>query len=147
MSRTFNVSMDTFRMFRSETPAFAPDGNASLLLASNVNPAGTGNWMLVAAPTVNALKDGVSEMTSRTNWPQLGGHITTLNPASNGVSRIPTEEFEFVETQPFSLKNYRLIAANWLSSNALSYGLALIVLSISLGLATAGLLGTFGRKH
>jgi hypothetical protein len=147
LSRTFNVSMDTFRMFRSEAPAFAPDGNASLLLASNVNPAGTGNWMLVAAPTVNALKDGVSEMTRRTNWPQLGGHITTLNPTSNDVSRIPTEQFEFVETQPFSLKNYRLIAANWLSSNALSYGLSLIVLSISLGLATAGLLGTFGRKH
>ena len=88
----------------------------------------------------------MDELTRYTNWRQMGGHITTLNPATNGVSRIPTKEFEFIETVPFSLNNYRLIAANWLSSNALSYGLVLTVLSIVLGLATAGLLGAFGRR-
>jgi len=146
MSRTFNVSMDTFRIFRADRPAFTPGGDASLLVASNISPAGTGSWTLVSAPTVGALREGMNELTSRANWRQMGGHITTLNPATNGVSRIPTEEFEFVETIPFSFKNYRLIAANWLSSNALSYGFALTVLSIALGLATAGLLGTFGRR-
>jgi hypothetical protein len=146
MSRTFNVSMDTFRIFRADEPAFAPGGNASLLVASNFSPSGTGSWTLISAPTVGALREGVNELTSRANWRQMGGHITTINPATNGVSRIATEEFEFIQTVPFSLKNYRLIAANWLSSNALSYGLALTVLSIALGLATAGLLGTFGRR-
>lgn len=146
MSRTFNVSMDTFRIFRADAPAFTPGGDASLLVASNFSPAGTGSWTLISAPTVGALREGMNELTSWTNWRQMGGHITTLNPATNGVSRIPTEQFEFVETIPFSFRNYRLIAANWLSSNSLSYGLALTVLSILLGLATAGLLGTFGRR-
>jgi hypothetical protein len=146
MSRTFNVSMDTFRVFRADEPAFAPGGNASLLVASNYSPSGSGSWTLISAPTVGALKEGIDELTNRVNWRQMGGHITTLNPATNGVSRIATEEFEFIETVPFSLRNYRLIAANWLSTNALSYGLALTLLSIALGLATAGLLRTFGRR-
>jgi hypothetical protein len=138
--------METFRIFRDDAPAFTPGGNASLLVASNFSPTGNGSWTLISAPTVGALKDGMDELTNQSNWRQLGGHITTLNPATNSVSRIPTEEFEFVETVPFSFKNYRLIAANWLSSNALSYGFALTILSIALGLATAGLLGTFGRR-
>lgn len=146
MSRTFNVSMDTFRIFRADPPAFTPGGNANLLVASNFSPTGTGSWTLISAPTVGALRNGMNGLTSRASWRQMDGHITTLDAATNSVSRIPTEEFEFVETIPFSLKNYRLIAANWLSSNALSYGFALTVLSVALGLATAGLLGTFGRR-
>ncbi len=147
MSRTFNVSVDTFHILRPETPEFTPDGNASLLVASNYSPTGAGSWTMISAPTVGALKEGVNELTSYDKWRQMSGRITTLNPATNSVSLVATKEFEFIETVPFSLKNYRLIAANWLSSNALSYGLALTVLSIALGLATAGLLGTFGRRN
>lgn len=147
MDDTFNVSTESFRLFRAETPAFAPGGNASLLLASNYSPNGRGSWMLVAAPTTGALKDGVDELTRHATWRQLSGRITTLNPATNSVARIPAESVRFIETQPFSLMNYRLIAANWLSSNALSYGLVLVILSIALGLATAGLLGALGRRN
>ncbi len=146
LNRTFNVSMETFRIFHGEQPAFTPGGNASVLVASNHSPSGTGSWTLISAPTVGALKEGIEELTAYANWRQMGGHITTLNPATNRVSRIPTEDSEFIETVPFSFKNYRLIAANWFSSNALSYGMALTALSITLGLATAGLLGAFGRK-
>ncbi len=146
MNRTFNVSVETFRIFRPDPPAFAPGGNASLLLASNFNPTGNGNWTLISAPTVGALREGMDELVRRTTWQQLGGHITTLNPSINSVSRIPAQEFDFFETLPFSLSNYRLIAANWLSSNALSYGLAMTVLCTLLGLATAALLGAFGRR-
>lgn len=147
MSSTFNVSTETFRIFRSSQPPFTPGGDANLLVASNFNPSGTGNWTLVSAPTVSGLKVGVGELTSRTRWQQMGGHITTLNPTTNGVARIPSYAFEFFETVPFSLANYRLIAANWLSSNALSYGLAVIILAVALGLATAGLLSAFGRRE
>lgn len=147
MTTTFNVSTETFRLFRDDQPPFIPGGNANLLVASNFNPTGTGNWTLISAPTVSGLKVGVGELTSRTRWQQLGGHITTLNPITNGVSRIPSNEFDFFETVPFSISNYRLIAANWLSSNALSYGLAVSILAVALGLATAGLLGTFGRRE
>lgn len=147
MTRTFNISNDTFRLFRSNAPAFAPGGNASLMVASNFNPAGTGTWTLVSAPTVKGLRDGVDELTSRTKWQQLSGHITTLDATTNGVSRIPANEYEFFETLPPSFSNYRLIAANWLSSNALSYGLVISAMAIVLGLATAAMLGSLGRRE
>jgi len=147
LSGTFNVSMDTFRIFRAEEPAFVPGGNASLLVAASPNPAGTGTWTLISAPTIGALKEGVEELTTTSNWRQIGGHITTINATNNDVSRIAADRFEFIETVPFSFGNYRLIAANWLSSNALSYGLVLTILSIALGLATAGLLAAFGRQR
>ena len=41
----------------------------------------------------------------------------------------------------------RLIIANWLSANALSYAVILIVMSIMLGCATALLLGSLGRRR
>ena len=147
MSTTFNVSRDTFRFFRSNEPAFTPGGNASLMVASNFNPAGTGNWTLVSAPTMPGLKEGMVALTSRTKWQQLGGHITTLDATTNGISRIPASQFEFFETLPSSFTNYRLIAANWLSSNALSYGLAISFMAIVLGLATARMLGVLGRRQ
>ena len=146
MDETFNVSTDSFRLFRADTPAFEPGGNASLLVASNYSPSGAGSWTLISAPTTSALRDGVDDLIRRPSWKQLAGRITTLTPSTNSVMSMPAESVRFIETQPFSLSNYRLIAANWLSSNALSYGLVLVILSIGLGLATAGLLGTFGRR-
>jgi hypothetical protein len=119
---------------------------------TNVPPVGRGRAFR-RSPRIRikerrTLRGGVlSERGSRTRWQQLGGHITTLNPTTNGASRIPSNEFEFFETVPSSLGNYRLIAANWLSSNALSYGLAVSVLAVALGLATAGLLSAFGRRE
>ncbi len=147
MNRTFNVSMDTFRIFRPDEPAFEPGGNARLLIAMDPNPAGTGVWTLFAAPTMQELKDGINGLTGGAQWQQLGGHITTISPTTDDVSRIPAGQTAFIETQPFSLKNYRLIAANWLSMNALSYGLAITIMAIILGLATGGVLGTFGRRN
>ena len=133
------------RLEQGVMPIYEP--GLAELVASNVNPSGTGAWTLVSAPTVSGLKMGVDELTSRTRWQQLGGHITTLNSTNDGVSRIPAQTYDFFETVPFSLANYRLIAANWLSSNALSYGLAVTVLAVLLGLATAGLLSAFGRRE
>nr|WP_292765935.1 cellulose biosynthesis cyclic di-GMP-binding regulatory protein BcsB [Mesorhizobium sp.] len=147
VNRTFNVTVDTFRIFRSEAPPFVPGGNASLLVASNFNAGGEGTWTLVTAPTVGALREGMDELTSQSGWAELRGHITTFGSATGSVSRIPAEQIEFIETVPYSFSNFRLIAANWLSSNALAYGLAVTVLCIFLGLATAGLLGTFGRRR
>ena len=147
MDETFELSTDSFRLFRADTPAFEPSGNASLLVASNYSPSGRGGWTLISAPTTGTLKDGVDDLIRHSSWRQLAGRITTLNPSTNSVTSMPAESVRFIETQPFSFSNYRFIAANWLSSNALSYGLALVILSIALGLATAGLLGTFGRRN
>jgi hypothetical protein len=59
---------------------------------------------------------------------------------------LPAANVELVATQPPTFANYRLIAANWLSSNILSYALLLAGLAVILGLATATLLSNLGRR-
>ncbi|UVK37812.1 cellulose biosynthesis cyclic di-GMP-binding regulatory protein BcsB [Mesorhizobium sp. AR10] len=146
MSRTFNISMSSFRIFPGSAAEFTPQGSASLVVAQEASPVDGGTWTVVTAPTVGALHDGVRALTEQATWRQMGGHLTTVDAADNKVATVDVTRFDFVETQPFSLSNYRLIIANWLSANALSYAVILTLLSILLGFATAGLLGSLGRK-
>ena len=146
MNRTFNISTNSFRIFPGPAAEFTPQGSASLVVAQEASPTSGGTWTLVTAPTVGALRDGVRSLAEQNTWRQLGGHITTVDSGDDKVATVNVTRFDFVETQPFSLSNYRLIIANWLSANALSYAVILTLLSILLGFATAGLLGSLGRK-
>lgn len=147
MNRTFNISMDSFRIFPGRPAEYTPQGSASLLVAQETSPTSGGTWTLVTAPSAAALREGVRTLTQQQAWRQMGGHLTTVDSGDDKVVSLPVTRFDFVETQPFSIANYRLIAANWLSANALSYAAVLTVLSILLGLATAGLLGALGRRR
>jgi len=77
----------------------------------------------------------------------LAGHITTYERGTKTIETVPINDFDFVETQPASLSNYRLIAANWLSTNILTYAVLLAGLGVMLGLATAMLLNNLGRRE
>ncbi|GLR45630.1 cellulose synthase BcsB subunit [Mesorhizobium amorphae] len=147
MSRTFNISMNSFRMFPGRPAEFTPQGSASLVVAQETSPTSGGTWTVITAPTGSALRDGVRTLTQQDSWRSLGGHLTTVDTGDNKVSTLSVTQFNFVETQPFSLANYRLILANWLSANALSYAVVLTLFSILLGLATAVLLGSLGRRR
>ena len=81
------------------------------------------------------------------NWPQVAGHITTYSSKTGKVESIPVGRFDFVASQPWSISNYRLIAANWLSTNILSYAFLLVVLSLLIGVATAAMLSRLGRRE
>ena len=146
MNRTFNVSMNSFRLLPGPDPEFTPEGSASLLVAQQSSPEGTGTWTMVTAPTSGSLHDGVRSLASQAVWRRMDGRIATVDAADEKVVSIPVTRFGFVETQPFSLANYRLIVANWLSANALSYSVILTLLSILLGLATATMLGSLDRR-
>jgi len=63
------------------------------------------------------------------------------------VESVPVGRFDFVASQPWSLSNYRLIAANWLSTNILSYAFLLVVLSLLIGVTTASMLSRLGRRE
>ncbi|MER8826427.1 cellulose biosynthesis cyclic di-GMP-binding regulatory protein BcsB [Mesorhizobium sp. M0938] len=147
LTRTFNISTNSFRIFPGPAAEFTPQGSASLVVAQEASPAGSGTWTLVTAPTVRALRDGVRSLTEQATWRQVEGHITTVNSGSDRIVTVPVTRFNFVATQPFSIGNYRLIVANWLSANALFYAVVLTLLSILLGFATAGLLGALGRRR
>jgi hypothetical protein len=147
MNRTFNISMNSFRILPGPEELFTPQGNAGIVVAQQASPTGEGTWTLITAPSVRALQDGVRSLSSQNVWRKVGGHITTVDAADDKVVSLPATRFAFIETQPFSISNYRLIIANWLSANALWYAVVLIVMSTMLGCATALLLGSLGRRR
>lgn len=147
LSRTFNVSLDSFRLLPSRNPEFTPAGDASLVVAQSAAPGATGTWTLFTAPTGAALKDNMSAMANASLWSGLGGYITSYNAANGKVSRIEPNSVELVQSSQGSFANYRLIVANWLSANAVSYSLVVGMLCILLGLATALMLRTLGRDQ
>jgi hypothetical protein len=117
------------------------------MVAQGASPNGGGTWTVVAAPTSGDLKDGLSAMSTETSWPQIAGHITTYTAGTNKIAAVPVTRFDFIPSQEPSLANYRLIAANWLSTNILSYAVLFVGSSILLGLATAALLSNLGRRR
>lgn len=147
VKRNFDISFSSLRFAPASETSFVPPSAASLLVAQGASPDGTGTWSLVAAPTGKDLHEGVQALSAQANWTQLAGHITTYERGTGTIKTVPVNAFDFVPTQPASFSNYRLIAANWLSTNILSYAVLLAGLGIILGLATATLLTNLGRRQ
>jgi hypothetical protein len=147
LNRTFDVSLESFRLIPSQNPEYTPGGDASLVVAQSAAPGGAGTWTLFTAPTAAALQDGMRAVGGAANWAGLGGYLTSYNAANGKVTRIEPNSVELVMSSQGSFANYRLIIANWLSANAVSYSLVLGALCILLGLATALMLRTLGRDE
>jgi hypothetical protein len=86
-------------------------------------------------------------MTAQNTWSQISGRITVYSGKTGKIDTVPISRFSFVVSQPWSLTNYRLIAANWLSSNILSYAFLFVVGCFLLGVSTASLLSRIGRRE
>ncbi|TCL68158.1 cellulose biosynthesis cyclic di-GMP-binding regulatory protein BcsB [Rhizobium sp. BK251] len=147
MRRSFDMSWSTLQFAAGVEKTFSPPNTATLMIAQGSNPDRGGSWTLVTAPTTKELREGVTAVTVQQTWQNVSGHITTYARGSGKVETVPVTSFNFVQTVPWSLTNYRLILANWLSTNVLSYALGLVVLSVVLGLATASFLSNFGRRR
>jgi hypothetical protein len=92
------------------------------------------------------LREGADALTAQKQWARLDGHVVTYNGRTGALATQPITTFSFVVTEPLSLANLRLIAANWLSDNILAYSVLLLVTCILLGLATAVFLSRIGRS-
>ncbi|CAN7700687.1 cellulose biosynthesis cyclic di-GMP-binding regulatory protein BcsB [Pararhizobium sp. LjRoot238] len=147
VKRNFDISLSSLRFAPVSESSFTPSNETSLLVAQSASLDGSGTWSLVAAPTGKDLHESVQALSAQDTWMQLAGHITTYQRGTKTVETVPINDFDFVETQPASLSNYRLIAANWLSTNILTYAVLLTALSVLLGLATAMLLNNLGRRE
>jgi hypothetical protein len=147
MRRNFDISLSSLRFVPSAEEMFTPQNATTLMVAQGASPNGGGTWTLVTAPTSGDLRDGLAEMSTQASWPQITGHITTYAGGTNKIDTVPITRFDFMPSQSPSLSNYRLIAANWLSTNILSYAVLFVGSSILLGLATAALLSNLGRRR
>ncbi|MDK4738151.1 cellulose biosynthesis cyclic di-GMP-binding regulatory protein BcsB [Rhizobium sp. CNPSo 3464] len=146
MRRNFDISLSSLQFIPSAERVFTPSNLNSFMIAQGASATGESSWTIVTAPSAKDLRAGVEAMTSQADWPQIAGHITVYSSKTGKVDTVPVSRFDFVMTQPWSFTNYRLIAANWLSTNILSYAFLLIILFLLLGVATSGILAKIGRR-
>jgi hypothetical protein len=146
VQRTFQLSAVNLRFLPVADVAFLPTQNSSVLLAQATSPNGEGAWTLLMAPTSTLLRDGANALVAQRQWSRILGHIVSYNPKTGSLTTKAVTTFSMLATQPFSLANLRLIAANWLSENIFAYSLALLAACLLLGLATARLVSRIGRQ-
>lgn len=147
VKQEFDISLSSLRILPEAQAAYVPPESAGLVIAQGANPSDDATWTLLTAPTGKRLREGTAAIADVTRWQQLAGRVSAYEPATDKIEAAPVAGFDFVQTQPPSLTNYRLIFANWLSSNIMVYALLLIVLSVLLGLATSSMLTRLGRRQ
>ncbi|MCL7998851.1 cellulose biosynthesis cyclic di-GMP-binding regulatory protein BcsB [Brucella sp. 21LCYQ03] len=142
---TFNIS-DELRLFPGETTQYTPSREISAVMAQGPSPSSNGAWTVFTAPDNAMLRTGAQTLTQQENWNKSKGRITAYNRLNADVETMPVQNLSFIPTQPFSISNWRLIATNWLSSNALSYVILIIAFFAALGLTTSALISRLGRR-
>lgn len=145
LDRTFDISLGSLRFRPGDEAMFVPPDTANVVMAQGIGPSGGGAWLVLTAPTPEKLQSGAAALARNANWELLSGSLTLFGIGENPMESRPVTRVNFLPTQPFSFWNYRLIAANWLSTNILSYAVLLACLSVLLGLVTFSLLGRFGK--
>jgi hypothetical protein len=143
--RNFDLSIAMLRFAPATDETYKPPKSAQMIIAQESDPTELGTWTAIIAPDGNALQQGMEAFSSRQSWETLKGRITVYGGAEAEPETVPVSWFRFMPTQTISFSNARLIAANWLSDNIMSYGLLLAAGAVLLGLATGGLLSRLGR--
>ena len=146
LRRNFDITGASLQFVPNAEQVFTPSNVTSLMVAQGKSPDGGGTWTVVTAPSAKDLREGLNSLASQTNWPQIAGHVTTYSSRTGKIESVPVTRFDFVPTAGLSIANYRLIAANWLSTNILSYSFLLVALSLLIGLATSRMLSRLGRS-
>ena len=142
----FDISFSSVRLFPGSEVAVTPPDTARFLVAQGDSPGGDATWTVLSAPTGADLRAGMAAMAEDIRWQKLDGYASLEEKGAEQLETHAVSRMRFVPTQPLSLDNLRLIAANWLSSNILAYAAAFCLLAVLLGLATSRLLGSFGRR-
>ena len=144
--QTFDISFGSLQFLPTSEDETLPPNSSSFMMAQGLSPQETGTWTVLAAPNGADLLSGMDYFSDEQNWRELSGRIVMFDDAKKVIAVLPATRTKLIETQPFSVANYRLIAANWLSTNILSYAALFAGFSGLLGLATSVVLNTFGRR-
>ncbi|UIJ73146.1 cellulose biosynthesis cyclic di-GMP-binding regulatory protein BcsB [Aurantimonas sp. HBX-1] len=146
MTAKFDIIPEEIRLRPAGETEFVPPASATLMVAQGMSPSGDKVWTAVNAPTAAELVAGVEAMTAHDGWMQLGDSITTYDSGTRTFTQIQGGASTLVPSQPASFWNLRLVAANWLSENVLSYAGLLAIVALLLGLATTALVSQLGRR-
>ncbi len=147
LHRNFELSSSSFQFIPRDEVPFTPSPNQSLLVAQGASPEGDASWTIVTAPTTADLRQGVSAFARQDRWDQIAGRATVFSNKTDEVQVVPAVHVDFVRTGPLTFGNYRLVLANWLSTNILLYAVLLVGFTVLFGLATASVLSRLGRNQ
>ncbi|MGV8955205.1 MAG: cellulose biosynthesis cyclic di-GMP-binding regulatory protein BcsB, partial [Cypionkella sp.] len=117
----------------------------SVALAQAMQPEG-GLWTVLTGPDSANMLTGAQRLAVTANWREIGGRVSSLAIADTAVTAVQTLEPQLVQTQPLSIWNLRLVAANWFSGNILIFTGVLVGAAVLLMLATALMLSRIGRQ-
>ncbi|MCG7393167.1 cellulose biosynthesis cyclic di-GMP-binding regulatory protein BcsB [Microvirga sp. ACRRW] len=144
MEQTFSLSVSSLSLNQRRDNPYEPPQRSTLLIAQNRAPE-AGVWTLVTARSEEALAEEMARLADPLLWSKVSGRAVALDPREFRLQVEPIQDYEFVQTQPFSLWNLRLVAANWMSANILQYALLMVVFCLFLGSGTYLLLKRLGR--
>jgi hypothetical protein len=144
---TLDISMDSLRFLPGAEDAFSPSETVSFMMVQGASPSGAGTWTLATAPTPATLQSGMNAVAQEARWNGLEGRITTFDEATGSVAIVPTHNIQLNPSQPFSFWNWRMIAANWLSTNILFFALMFVGSFALLGIITTLMLRIMGRSR
>ncbi|HEX5934584.1 MAG TPA: cellulose biosynthesis cyclic di-GMP-binding regulatory protein BcsB [Pseudorhizobium sp.] len=147
LQESLDLSEGALRFLPGSEVIFSPDEDDDLLLAQGPALNGDGIWTVLTAPSPQELRTATAELARQDVWQQIAGRVFSYSRATNDVTVEEARNMSFLRPVDGSWKNYRLIAANWLSSNLLSYALVIVLTSCLLGVTTATLLRWLGRNR
>ncbi len=132
----------------SEVPLskFQPQASTSLVFAQAPADEGWGAMTLITAPTPQMLIDGISDLALPERWRQIDGQVADYDQLADQVSTTAAIGVGFVPTYPYSVTNWRLVAASWFSHHPAQYAIALILFAVLFGVAMRQMLARIGQK-
>lgn len=125
---------------------FNPPHNTSVLVAQGFAPTSDAVWTLIAGHTAESLDAGINEFTLPEYWAKSYGQALAFDAANGRMDIRMPSSVRFIVTQPLGPSNLRLIAANWLSLNIVTYALVLVLCCIAFAFVTSLLLRRSGRR-
>ncbi len=128
---------------RAEAPHNVASG--SVVMAQSAQPEG-GLWTVLSGSDAASIRTGMERLAVTAQWRQIDGRVSSLLPSDTDVKTVAAVAPVVVQTQPFSLQNFRLVVANWFSGNILLFTAALGLAALVLMMTTAAVLGKVGRK-
>ncbi|WP_182085919.1 cellulose biosynthesis cyclic di-GMP-binding regulatory protein BcsB [Aureimonas sp. ME7] len=143
---TFSIEADGLRLIPRDSQPFAPGDGSALVVGQGEGTTSGSVWTVIAAPSTAALNEGINLLVRDSNWVQLAGRVSSYDGARSTMTSQPIGEVTFITTQPLSLANVRLIAANWLSENVLSYASLIVAVALLLGVATTVFVRSLGQR-
>ena len=144
ITSTFGVSLGMPN--GGDVEPFNPPHNTSVLVAQGFAPNSDAVWTLIAGHTAESFDAAIDEFTLPEFWAKSYGQALAFDAATGRLDIRMPNSVRFIVTQPLGPSNLRLIAANWLSLNIVTYALVLVLCCIAFAIVTSLLLRRSGRR-